>query len=83
MYFKHHGAAYGKNVIWVNDGDFYSTGLFEIQASDPYIRIANNTGLALRAGENTPILSTNLSIESNLDADDRDIKVSSMVGSNK
>ena len=76
VYLKHHGAAYGKNVIWVNDGDFYSTGLFEIQASEPYIRMVNNTGLALRAGESVPILSGNLSIESNLDAEDRNIKVS-------
>ncbi|KAI0239538.1 Chondroitin sulfate proteoglycan 4 [Lamellibrachia satsuma] len=74
IYFKHSGPAYAKTVLWVTDGQFYSTGLLEIQVSDPYVKIVNNTGLAVLKGGNVKITPVNLSIESNLDVEETEIK---------
>ena len=74
VYFQHSGSNYGRAAIWVTDGQFYSTGLFEVHASDPYVRVANNTGLAVQKGGTVTILISNISIESNLDAEDKNVK---------
>ncbi|KAK7495999.1 hypothetical protein BaRGS_00012700 [Batillaria attramentaria] len=67
LVFQHSGAGLGRAAIFVSDGQFYWTGLFEIQASDPYIAVENNTGLLVYRGGQSLITSTNLSLESNLD----------------
>ena len=49
-------------------------GLFEVQASEPYIHFSNNTGIAVQRGQMSPITTTNLSIETNLDVEDKDVR---------
>ncbi|CAH1796812.1 unnamed protein product [Owenia fusiformis] len=72
--FKHQGSSYGRAVIMITDGQYYSTGLFEIQASAPYIRVANNTGLFVQKGNIVSITPANISIETNIDCDYSDIQ---------
>ena len=49
-------------------------GLFEVQASEPYIHFSNNTGISVQRGQMSPITPTNLSIETNLDVEDKDVR---------
>lgn len=72
--FKHKGQNQGRGVIWVTDGVSRSNGVFEVRASDPYIRLLNNTGLSVQKGGMVPILWSNLSLETNLDCEDKDVK---------
>ncbi len=74
VYFRHHGANYGRTVIRVTDGQYEFFGPFEVRASDPYIRFLNNTGLSVLKGESVAILLSNLSVETNLDSSDKDVK---------
>ena len=66
--FQHKGADLGRAAIFVSDGQFYWTGLFEILASDPYIRVDNVTGLVVYRGGRAAITKANLSLETNLDS---------------
>lgn len=65
--FRHNGSDLAKAEIWVSDGQFYLSGAMEIRASDPYIRVINNTGIVVKYGTNRLITASNLAIESNLD----------------
>ncbi|KAJ8304606.1 hypothetical protein KUTeg_018189 [Tegillarca granosa] len=68
--YQHSGSElFGRAVIWVSDGQFYTTSLFEIAASNPYVKVINNTGILARVGASTTISSYNLSIETNVDID--------------
>ena len=49
-------------------------GLFEVQASEPYIHFSNNTGISVQRGQMSLITPTNLSIETNLDVEDKDVR---------
>ncbi|XP_055931589.1 chondroitin sulfate proteoglycan 4-like [Argiope bruennichi] len=71
--FRHSGPPYGKAVLRITDGKFYATGILEIQASKPYINITRNTGLVVKRGENSVISASNLTVETNLDANSDDI----------
>lgn len=64
--FQHSGDLYGRSVMWVSDGQYYTTSLLEIQASNPEISIVSNTGLLVKSGQITPITLHNLSIETNV-----------------
>ncbi|OWF54066.1 chondroitin sulfate proteoglycan 4-like [Mizuhopecten yessoensis] len=64
--FQHSGDPYGRTVIWVSDGQYYTTSLLEIQASTPEISLSRNTGLLVNNGQATPITSQNLSVETNI-----------------
>ena len=75
LYFKHEGPAYGKFVIYVNDGEHYNTGMWEVQASEPYVRIVSNTGLSVQKGRTVVIYPGNLTIETNIDAEDKEVKI--------
>lgn len=75
LVFQHKGASIGRAAIFVSDGQFYWTGLFEIKASDPYILIKNNTGLVVRKGGNVIITSRNISVESNMDHSARSFNI--------
>ena len=67
LVFQHKGPDLGRAAIFVSDGQFYWTGLFEIQASDPYIRVNSSTGLVVYRGEKAAITKANLSLETNMD----------------
>ncbi|NXI72355.1 CSPG4 protein, partial [Anseranas semipalmata] len=65
--FVHSGADRGWIQLQVSDGLHQTTALLEVQASDPYIRIVNNTGLAIHQGSQGSIDSSVLSLETNMD----------------
>ncbi|XP_010221944.1 PREDICTED: chondroitin sulfate proteoglycan 4 [Tinamus guttatus] len=65
--FVHSGADRGWIQLQVSDGLHQTTALLEVQASDPYIRIVNNTGLAIPQGGQGRIDSSVLSLETNMD----------------
>ncbi|NWW43532.1 CSPG4 protein, partial [Pedionomus torquatus] len=65
--FVHSGADRGWIQLQVSDGLHQTTALLEVQASDPYIKIVNNTGLVLHQGSRRPIDSSVLSLETNMD----------------
>ncbi|NXC39821.1 CSPG4 protein, partial [Penelope pileata] len=65
--FVHSGADWGWIQLQVSDGLHQTTALLEVQASDPYIRIVNNTGLAIHQGSRGSIDSSVLSLETNMD----------------
>ncbi|XP_069138119.1 chondroitin sulfate proteoglycan 4-like [Argopecten irradians] len=64
--FQHSGKPYSRTVIWVSDGQYYTTSLLEIQASPPEISLTRNTGLLVHNGQATPITNQNLSVETNV-----------------
>ncbi|KAM6257038.1 chondroitin sulfate proteoglycan 4 [Porphyrio hochstetteri] len=65
--FVHSGADRGWIQLQVSDGLHQTTALLEVQASDPYIRIVNNTGLVIHQGSRGSIDSSILSLETNMD----------------
>ncbi|XP_032624909.1 chondroitin sulfate proteoglycan 4-like isoform X2 [Chelonoidis abingdonii] len=65
--FTHRGADYGRFVLFITDGKHYTSSLLEVSASDPYVRLANNTGLLVQKGKERTITTTNLSAITNQD----------------
>nr|XP_028603810.1 chondroitin sulfate proteoglycan 4-like [Podarcis muralis] len=65
--FMHRGADYGRFVLFVTDGKHYTSSLLEVSASDPYVRLANNTGLLIQKGREGVITTANLSAATNQD----------------
>ncbi|NWY58213.1 CSPG4 protein, partial [Chionis minor] len=65
--FVHSGADRGWIQLQVSDGLHQTTALLEVQASDPYIKIVNNTGLVIHQGSQGTIDSSVLSLDTNMD----------------
>ncbi|NXQ89666.1 CSPG4 protein, partial [Nyctibius grandis] len=65
--FVHRGADFGRFVLFVTDGKHYTSLLLEVSATDPYIRLANNTGLLVQKGTEETITTANLSAITNQD----------------
>ncbi|NWX22635.1 CSPG4 protein, partial [Aegotheles bennettii] len=65
--FVHSGADRGWIQLQVSDGLHQTTALLEVQASDPYLKIVNNTGLVIHQGSRGSIDSSVLSLETNMD----------------
>ncbi|XP_056370597.1 chondroitin sulfate proteoglycan 4-like [Oenanthe melanoleuca] len=65
--FIHHGADFGRFVLFVTDGKHYTSLLLEVNATDPYVRLANNTGLLVQKGKEETISTANLSASTNQD----------------
>ncbi|XP_039199784.1 chondroitin sulfate proteoglycan 4 isoform X1 [Crotalus tigris] len=71
--FVHSGADRGWIQFQVSDGLHQITTLLEVQASDPYLKI-NHTGLVIHQGNQEPIDSSVLRVETNMDIrNDQDI----------
>ncbi|KAG9488246.1 hypothetical protein GDO78_007836 [Eleutherodactylus coqui] len=64
--YVHHGADYGRFVLFVTDGKHYTSSLLEVSASEPYIKIINNTGLLVQKGKGNTLTTTNFSIATNM-----------------
>ncbi|XP_018418819.1 PREDICTED: chondroitin sulfate proteoglycan 4-like [Nanorana parkeri] len=64
--FIHHGGAYGRFVLFVTDGKHYTSSLLEVTASEPFIKVINNTGLLVQKGKDKIITAANFSIETNM-----------------
>ncbi|ESO92529.1 hypothetical protein LOTGIDRAFT_120635, partial [Lottia gigantea] len=75
LLFQHSGAEYGRAALWVTDGQFFTNSLFEIQASPPFVKIQNNTGITVKKGSFSSISSHNLSLETNIFLEPSDINV--------
>lgn len=67
VYLQHRDAAHGKSVIWVSDGKHISTSLLEIQASDPFVRLENDSSVVVEKGKSIPITKHNLRVLTNVD----------------
>ncbi|XP_006007039.1 chondroitin sulfate proteoglycan 4 isoform X2 [Latimeria chalumnae] len=65
--FIHHGADYGRFALFVTDGKYSASSLLEVSALDPYINIANNTGLLVQKGQENVLTTNNFSVITNLD----------------
>ncbi|KAM9509514.1 chondroitin sulfate proteoglycan 4-like [Guaruba guarouba] len=65
--FIHRGADFGRFVLFVTDGKHYASLLLEVSATDPYVRLANNTGLLIQKGKEEIVTTANLSAITNQD----------------
>ncbi|NWS67739.1 CSPG4 protein, partial [Crotophaga sulcirostris] len=65
--FIHHGADFGRFVLFVTDGKHYTSLLLEVNATDPYVTLANNTGLVVQKGKEETVTTANLSAITNQD----------------
>lgn len=73
--FIHHGADRERFSLQVSDGFHKTTALLEIQASEPYLRVVNNTIIVIDHGSTKTLNTTLLSADSNMDIrDDSEIK---------
>ncbi|KAM8960862.1 chondroitin sulfate proteoglycan 4-like [Pelodytes ibericus] len=64
--YVHHGSDYGRFVLFVTDSKHYTSSLLEVSASEPFVKIVNNTGLLVQKGKEKTLTTTNFSIETNL-----------------
>uniref|UniRef100_A0A8C9N469 Laminin G domain-containing protein n=1 Tax=Serinus canaria TaxID=9135 RepID=A0A8C9N469_SERCA len=65
--FVHHGADFGRFVLFVTDGKHYTSLLLEVNAIDPYVMLANNTGLLVQKGKEETVSTAKLSATTNQD----------------
>lgn len=65
--FIHKGVSHGRFVFFVSDGKHYTSSLLEVSAQDPYLIVANNTGLLVQKGQKVTVHSTNFSVTTNMD----------------
>ncbi|XP_069837404.1 chondroitin sulfate proteoglycan 4 [Dendropsophus ebraccatus] len=65
--FTHSGPDQGSIQLQVSDGLHHLTTILDVQASDPFIHIANITTINVPSGGEGTLTATNLKIETNLD----------------
>ncbi|XP_057599511.1 chondroitin sulfate proteoglycan 4-like isoform X2 [Hippopotamus amphibius kiboko] len=65
--FRHQGAGSARFVLLVTDGVHYASSLLEVDVSDPYVRLANHTGLRVQRGKDSSLTTANLSVTTNQD----------------
>ncbi|XP_074214190.1 chondroitin sulfate proteoglycan 4-like isoform X2 [Camelus bactrianus] len=65
--FRHRGADSARFVLFVTDGVHTTSSLLEVSVSDPYVHIANNTGLLVQRGKDSSLTTANLSVTTNQD----------------
>ena len=65
--FRHQGSAYGRTALWITDGQFHTTGILEVQASDAFLERVNRTKLIVRRGHSASLSVAHLGIISNMD----------------
>ncbi|KAM6202169.1 chondroitin sulfate proteoglycan 4 [Rhynchocyon petersi] len=65
--FVHSGADRGWIQLQVSDGQHQATALLEVQASEPYLRVANGSSLVVPQGGQGTIDTTLLHLDTNLD----------------
>lgn len=68
--FVHKGVSTGRFVLFVSDGKHFISSLLDISAHDPFLKVANNTGLLVQKGKSVRVLTSNFSVASNLDIRD-------------
>ncbi|XP_014696904.3 chondroitin sulfate proteoglycan 4 [Equus asinus] len=65
--FVHSGADRGWIQLQVSDGQHQATALLEVQASEPYLRVANGSNLVVPQGGQSTIDTAVLHLDTNLD----------------
>uniref|UniRef100_A0A671S7I4 Chondroitin sulfate proteoglycan 4-like n=1 Tax=Sinocyclocheilus anshuiensis TaxID=1608454 RepID=A0A671S7I4_9TELE len=65
--FVHHGADHERFQLQVSDGLHKTTAVLQVQAGDPYLRIANNTMVVMDHGSTKTLNTSLLSAETNMD----------------
>ncbi|XP_051545083.1 chondroitin sulfate proteoglycan 4 [Myxocyprinus asiaticus] len=65
--FVHHGADRERFQLQVSDGLHKTTAVLQVQAGDPYLRVANNTMVVMDHGSTRTLNTSLLSAESNMD----------------
>ncbi|KAG1952423.1 chondroitin sulfate proteoglycan 4 [Pimephales promelas] len=65
--FVHHGADRERFQLQVSDGFHKNTAVLQVQASDPYLRLANNTMMVMDHGSTQTLNTSLLSAETNMD----------------
>ncbi|XP_057688576.1 chondroitin sulfate proteoglycan 4 [Corythoichthys intestinalis] len=65
--FIHRGASVGRFVLFVSDGKNFVSSLLDINAQEPFLKVANNTGLMVQKGQSVSISASNFTVTSNLD----------------
>ncbi|XP_063312466.1 chondroitin sulfate proteoglycan 4-like [Pelobates fuscus] len=62
----HHGSDYGRFVLFITDKKHYTSSLLEVSASEPFIKVVNNTGLLVQKGKEIILTTSNFSCVTNL-----------------
>ncbi|XP_004872115.1 chondroitin sulfate proteoglycan 4 [Heterocephalus glaber] len=65
--FVHSGADHGWLQLQVSDGQHQATAMLEVQASEPFLRVANSSSLVVPQGGQGTIDTTVLPLDTNLD----------------
>ncbi|KAK7120255.1 hypothetical protein R3I94_020304 [Phoxinus phoxinus] len=65
--FVHKGVSLGRCVLFISDGKHYTSTLLEVSAQDPYVKVANNTGILVQKGQVAILKVANFSISTNMD----------------
>lgn len=65
--FVHSGINAGRFVLFVSDGKHYISTLLDISAQEPYLKVANNTGLLVQKGKAGTFSNANFSVVTNMD----------------
>jgi chondroitin sulfate proteoglycan 4 len=60
-------------MLWVSDGQYFVSTELKVRASQPFVRVVNNSGLIVQRGDSGFLSPTNLSVETNLNAFGDDI----------
>uniref|UniRef100_A0A8C9VYX6 Chondroitin sulfate proteoglycan 4 n=1 Tax=Scleropages formosus TaxID=113540 RepID=A0A8C9VYX6_SCLFO len=68
--FVHHGADRERFQLQVSDGVHKTTALLQVQASEPYLRVVNNSMVVIDHGSTKTLNTSLLSAESNVDIRD-------------
>ncbi|KAJ8286944.1 hypothetical protein GJAV_G00045180 [Gymnothorax javanicus] len=65
--FVHRGVSFGRFVLFVSDGQHYTSTLLDVRAQDAYLKVGNNTGLLVQKGKELAFSSSNFSVLTNMD----------------
>lgn len=65
--FVHRGMNSGRFVLFVSDGKHYISSLLDISVQEPYLKVANNTGLLVQKGQARIFSNANFSVVTNTD----------------
>lgn len=65
--FVHRGMNSGRFVLFVSDGKHYISSLLDISAQEPYLKVANNTGLLVQKGQSGTFSNIHLGVVTNMD----------------
>ncbi|XP_071579797.1 chondroitin sulfate proteoglycan 4 [Temnothorax nylanderi] len=74
--FRHQGDEREKIEFDITDGHFSRTGVFEIQASPPYIKLRESNGSDVQFNKSVVLRSKDLEIETNVYVTEKDVKYS-------